>query len=71
MARGIFHNVERNTISDSLLSVVTNFLRNRKQRVIISGQSLSCVSINSGVPQGSILGPFLFLIYNNDLCDFL
>ena len=42
---------------------LTNFLRNRKQRVIPNGQSSSRANIIAGVPQGSILGPHLFLIY--------
>ena len=64
---GISHKLKRNGVSGNLFSLLIDFLRNRKQRVILNSQSSSWASINAGLSQGSILGPPLFLIYINDL----
>ena len=56
-------------VSGGMLSIISVFLSNRKLKVVLEGQSSPTRSINSGVPQGSILGPTLFLVYINDLPD--
>ena len=47
--------------------LIHSFVSDRHQRVVLNGQSFKCSHIKAGVPQGSILGPLLFLVYINNL----
>ena len=56
-------------IEGRLLKFLTEYLRDRQQRVLIGGKLSSSQNAKSGVPQGSILGPILFVLFINDISD--
>ena len=67
--KSLLYKSKQNRISGNLLDTVTEFLNSRKQRVALNRQLSSWASIETGIPQGSILGPLLLLIYINNLSD--
>ena len=66
---GLLFKLKQSGIDGKLLNWFRNYLTNRTQRVVLPGSLSDSCFINAGVPQGSILGPILFLVYINDIVE--
>ena len=65
----LLESLQRVGVSGSLLTWFEDYLSGRLQRVVLDGHTSAALPVTSGVPQGSILGPLLFIIFMNSIFD--
>ena len=69
--KGLIFKLKQLGLEGELLQWISDYLYDRKQKVVIRNCSSSLRRVNAGVPQGSVLGPLLFLVYVNDISESL
>ena len=67
--KGLLAKLNQIGIAGKLLELFKSYLSNRQQRVVVDGVKSDMAPLSAGIPQGSKLGPILFIIYINDITE--